>query len=717
MSIKVTQDFVETERFAAIQHVRNLLGSDETGRWQYIVVGLDDGRYAVFLLSHLIKAVQDWQGMEPHHSVFGAALDDIPDFLASMAHEPLSLEMGSTQAKRTAIKLPIKVAAVVDELGRLAGVFNPKGTTVRDGSIPAVNHDWLPPVERAMAKMAGGVLSADEAMEAAPAPAMDEMDGAVAVKPTEPRFINVELSDSNFERNVDPLKNPLDKEMLYTLAFFVDSKVSKFSIAGEATIDPAAFAPDEDEIALTVRLESDDFEIPDHIQTMTVGRTGKSKKLKFKKIRPLRDGQVQINAIFLKDGAFIQVMTLRFFVGPLFTQETLGRESFDAPPLVARDVNLTILETVGGFQLVMSGAVGAIATLPLTKKQLQHIIGRAREALLNTVFLNLAGNNLYQTRLDIPEAVNQQVLPKLANVGYDLFDALFFGPGHDMQANLMGEKLREMAQKDALKIRIFSQHFMMPWGLLYVGDNPDAPDPELFLGLKHVIEHIPLQPKMQVTERTIDTSAGFKISLNVNEDIDAEMNLPIISGHRDYWQDLVGKNNRILVEERTDAQGVVDALRDEDTADHVFYFYCHAESHHLNGDASDPGESRLVLTDGEELTLRQLSRIKNSLASAPLVFINACESAKLSPEFYDGFVPFFVSRGARGVIGTEVLTPAKFAAEWSKRFFDRFLQGKQGLGDIFLELRREFYYKHHNVMGLLYALYVDGDTRISDEMV
>jgi hypothetical protein len=70
-----------------------------------------------------------------------------------------------------------------------------------------------------------------------------------------------------------------------------------------------------------------------------------------------------------------------------------------------------------------------------------------------------------------------------------------------------------------------------------------------------------------------------------------------------------------------------------------------------------------------------------------------------------------MSRGARGVIGTECETPALFAVEWSKHFFDRFLAGER-LGQIFLDLRRKFYDEHNNLLGLLYALYVDGDTRI-----
>ena len=131
-----------------------------------------------------------------------------------------------------------------------------------------------------------------------------------------------------------------------------------------------------------------------------------------------------------------------------------------------------------------------------------------------------------------------------------------------------------------------------------------------------------------------------------------------------------------------------------------------------------PDASTLVLSGNGRLTLGDLSVFapaKKVLPGQPLVFINACESAELSPLFYDGFVPYFMSKGARGVIGTECETPALFATEWAKRFFKQFLNGKL-LGQAFLDLRREFFYQHNNLMGLLYALYSDGDTQITPEL-
>ena len=129
--------------------------------------------------------------------------------------------------------------------------------------------------------------------------------------------------------------------------------------------------------------------------------------------------------------------------------------------------------------------------------------------------------------------------------------------------------------------------------------------------------------------------------------------------------------------------------------------------------AGGPDASCLVLTD-KQITLGDLNLeapIATQLKRNPLVFINACKSAEMSPAFYDGFVPYFMAKGARGVVGTECKMPALFATEWAKRFFERFLGGEP-LGEVFLGLRQEFLQKHGNPLGLLYTVHCDGDTQI-----
>jgi hypothetical protein len=114
-------------------------------------------------------------------------------------------------------------------------------------------------------------------------------------------------------------------------------------------------------------------------------------------------------------------------------------------------------------------------------------------------------------------------------------------------------------------------------------------------------------------------------------------------------------------------------------------------------------------------TLADLNReitSKATLTARPLVFLNACDSANMSPRFYDGFVPFFLSRGARGVVGTEVKTPALFAVEWAQAVIDRLLDG-DAIGEAMLRARRQFLEAHRNPLGLLYAMYCDADTRVA----
>jgi CHAT domain len=159
---------------------------------------------------------------------------------------------------------------------------------------------------------------------------------------------------------------------------------------------------------------------------------------------------------------------------------------------------------------------------------------------------------------------------------------------------------------------------------------------------------------------------------------------------------------------REKSEDLLDVVRNDSMGERLIYFYCHASS------GTDKDEPYLKLGDGKKLSTNSFGDAEGkpiSLTAAPLVFINACESAELSPFFYNNFLNYFVSRGARGVIGTECKIPAVFASEWAKRFFPRFLPGKS-LGELFLELRREFYFKHNNLLGLAYGLYCDGDTQI-----
>ena len=713
----LNRDFILVDERTTVRQVRDQVAATRN-HWTYIVVRLANSQHAVLWLSELIQALQ--KDSEVLLSwMLDSALGDVPGLLAPRAADAVEqAAMGMGQARILLNKLPGKRLVVLAD-GQVVGLL----TAAARGAPGGVNLNWLDEPESAAKGWAesfstgemaaaedtmsrgghAGVLIADEAAPPSPPPIEVE---------SEKRWINAEIQDH------DPAE-PLQMGEVYTLAFDVDTEARTVAVASVEF--GYRFKSGEELVELTVQLSSDDFEIHTGPQTLRAPRTGKSKGKARSDIEPKHEGEGVINAVFLKDGNFIQLMTLKLHTGipsqtGVLSAETLGRPVDAAFVVQPRDVNLTILNTGAGFQVILTGAVGAMATLPITLPELDQMIAQVRAELLGIVHLEVSAKKvrIYQAGIAIPPEVNQVALQRLAKAGFRLYQRIFYGPAADAQANLLGDRLRAMAQQEKLKIQIFSQQFMLPWGILYMADeyDPNNVNPELFLGFKHIIEHIPLQPGMQVIDGKIDSRAGLRVSLNVNADIDQQMGVPMIANQVDYWSKVAQRSGAQVTVRKT-GDDVTQALASPSTPDQILYFYCHAVSKSL-AEGGGPDASTLVLSGNGRLTLEDLNLSappRKILPGAPLVFINACESAELSPLFYDGFVPYFMAKGARGVIGTECETPALFAAEWAKRFFDHFLAG-QPLGQTFLDLRREFYYQHNNLMGLLYALYCDGDTQI-----
>jgi len=531
-----------------------------------------------------------------------------------------------------------------------------------------------------------------------------------AEAPPEQRWINAELEDH-------APNQPLDVDKWYTLAFDVDV-AQRGSAAGATPLDDAKlFAEETDEVQLTVQLDSDDFEISDRTRPLRLPRVGRSRgKARFD-ISPKHNEASTIKATFHKDGNFIQQMELTFDVGAKGATSvqvtSKGRPPSAANVVRPRDIGLSISPAPGGgYECVVWGSVSGRAVLPIQQAYLASAIDAARRELMKVVwYQNAAGEYGFQTGIDIPDADRDMALRTMARAGALLFQKIFSGPAAGADSKMVGEFLRKMAsdRRARLKLQIVAESTPVPWGLLYVADASASAklDWDNFIGMRHVIESIPLQNTLSVSDCAIPSDKPeLMVSVNTNDGI-----ADFVAQQRSFWKD-AAKSRRVRVISRTTTTQVVKALADGNTDDQILYFYCHAGSAGLT-DAGGPDSSSLVLTDAS-ITLGDLSLdapTTTLLRGSPLVFINACESAEMSPAFYDGFVPYFMAKGARGVIGTECETPALFAEEWAKRFFERFLDGAP-LGEIFLDLRREFLKEHGNPLGLIYAVHCDGDTLI-----
>ncbi|CAD6543067.1 hypothetical protein LMG27952_03983 [Paraburkholderia hiiakae] len=535
--------------------------------------------------------------------------------------------------------------------------------------------------------------------------------GSAPPLPAAARWINAGFEDK------DPA-DPLVKGQWHTLAFGVDVTAHQDEPVSVPFTERGVFGPGDATVVLTVQIDTDDFDLSGKTGLMRVPPTGKGySKARFD-IAARKDGPCALKATILKDGQFIQQIDLIFDVGsatsPAVQVATRGRGIDGLAVLQPRDLSLQIYPgAAGDYECVLCGAVATHVRLPVNAALIDAYIRSARDSLMKVVMYRDAGGNyVFQSGIDVPQDALDKALPIMADAGALLLNTLFYGPGAGDDVRAVGNALRQLGTRPdlRLKIQIVAQTLPVPWPLLYLGDvSGDVPYSwDNFLGMRHIIEQIPLQNPMAVTEPEITSTPSLNVSLNFHAGIDAAMGVDVVASQRAFWQARAGTT----IEDRESGDDFIKALRQAQTPDQILYLYCHAVSKGLT-DPGGPGASCIELTDRlvslNDLKLRAPTDTR--LAGKPLVFINACESAEMSSTFYDGFAPYFMDKGARGVIGTECKTPALFAKAWADRFFEEFLAGV-ALGDVMLGLRDEFLKEHGNPLGLLYAVHCDADTRI-----
>ena len=517
---------------------------------------------------------------------------------------------------------------------------------------------------------------------------------------------------------------PLKKAEQYTIAFSVGLPFVGV-IGAELFPDEvlAAAAKGVDVFDLTVQLDSDDFEIfGERTRPLRVPRTGRSLgKARFD-ITPRRNGHCRLVASVHYRGNFVHQMELAIPVGgrrkALVEVSARGRPPDSAVSLEPRSISI-VLEpaSTGGFSCTALGSVVGRTILPIKDTELAAAVESARAAMMSVIQSVYAGELVFQTRIDIPDEARDSALRMLARAGSRLFQRLFLHPTAGADARRIGEWLRGYALDPGLRltVQIVADRAPLPWAMLYLGDASEGAELKWnnFLGMRHIVEQLPLQASLSTRDNEIASEPSLAVSVNVNTSIDASMGITLVAEHQKYWTDTATARAGLKLVSRSTKSEVVHALADGSTGDQVVYFYCHATAGGQDNRGLDT--AAIVMGKNDPATLADLhidAPTTVQLAGSPLVFINACESADLSPLFYDGFVPYFMAKGARGVIGTECKIPVLFAIEWADAFFEQFLDGA-AVGETVLKLRRGLVREHNNPLGLIYAVHCDADTRIA----
>lgn len=461
----------------------------------------------------------------------------------------------------------------------------------------------------------------------------------------------------------------------------------------------------EESIDVTVHLASTDFTVPPVPQYLRIGRNGRSINRALFDIVPLHDGPSTLSALVDVKGNFLQRLDITFDVGSDATPDiaTYGRPAGGAAVLEERLATLQFLPAAGGYQLIATAVSPDPIMVAITPDELAKRIARIRAVLLTAV-----SDRQVALNLDLPKDRTDHLLEALAFEGFRLYQAIFAGPAASAALRAVGKWLRDTLRAKTTTLQVVSSGFPVPWALMYLTDRFDAAPLgwDNFIGMRHVVEQIPMTDIGAVPPApTIASTPDLGVRVLYHEGIDATMPSHPIAAQRAYWS-----SRRVALTEGTKADDLMRIALASSATDKVLYLYCHAVA-----SPTDPDDSHLILSGDQSVTLAELSvhaPIEDALPAHPLVFINACESGDLSPNFYDGFVPYFLAKGARGVIGTECKTPGLFASEWSKAFFDELFAGRS-LGEVVLELRRRFLAEHNNPLGLLYGIHCDVDTNIA----
>lgn len=412
----------------------------------------------------------------------------------------------------------------------------------------------------------------------------------------------------------------------------------------------------------------------------------------------------------------------------LLVEEALGRELAareeagqrrpeDRPP--AREtISLTVTPEGRDYRLSVA-ATGRVETaLKLSPEKVDEILRNVRADLSAIVDTEHRGEYVYRAQTSIPAAVHQKTLVALARTGRRLFDRIFYHDQSDGAAQQIGDLLAQLSRERALNIEIAADHFPAPWTLVYPGDDPDSPDEDQFWGFKHTISYIPEFATWTVaafSPRIVAQGAlplGFVFDTKVVSD---PRHLQEVERHRSTVRAL----KHASVSEILTPPALLTLLKSAD-APPLLYVYAHAgsvQTGERTADSTVIGSDASYLTvDGTRVTLGELrDAVRASapkFASAPFVFLNACQGAERDAVQTDGLVSYLFARGARGVIATEVDTPAFFAAEFAEQFLAAFVAGELPVGELLLKLRRSYLKGKKNVMGLVYGLHANGGLRV-----
>jgi len=431
---------------------------------------------------------------------------------------------------------------------------------------------------------------------------------------------------------------------------------------------------------------------------------------------------------------------------------TLAKDLNDLNSFPARTLNILTNDNEDGtHRIVINGNLDDAIVFNFTEGQVKNAIGAVRAKLRNLHLLEYGGHlgtevqreNRYDKHNGKSKAAFIEDLKELATCGWLLWDALFkfqLQEGRDLSRTVL--KTPGTIQVS----RVHKSDFVFPWGAVYDipleskselfrncrlldewdqrealidADRPACPYenthtrnticPFGFWGFKHIIEQLPSMPKGRDVQRTIKVSnRPITLLAALSLDLDSKLS---DSHLRELETKLSSTVKIVPYRSRKEIETALSQPKLE-----LVYFYCHGGRLELPG--SDSPTPFLGIGKEERLTTTDLVtwsfdwETGHWVDTSPLVFINGCHTAEITPDSLVNFVDTFVGVYAAGVIGTEIVLDQRIANEAAATFFYYFKDQKCSVGRALQQVRRTFLLKG-NLLGLVYTPYCSVDLHLS----
>lgn len=629
---------------------------------------------------------------------------------------------------------------------------SPKGPT---GTVPFVEEvvleDTADEGNAETDQKAGAPVEKSEAVEAAPAP----------------RYASVEIFEERgpWERGEKFGANQVFRENHWCLAE-VSVGLKPKGVRPKQPLRPIREPKQSGPVDIVVTAQSTDFRISPRVSKLVLPKTGDSTRQALFRIMPLRrsssiDDVLRIRFRLFYKFNLLQALTLRGGALPDIPYDE-EEQSWKPPALnwgsaVQSDANdfdlmppraLHIEINPDGQQYEMvftfkregtQDELALTAAVSLTADQLAGEIAGSRKALFR-----IASSETLGKKLKGADPEYEEQLEVLAKQGSKLWSILF-DRGEGQEISQVGDFLKNNPLPDGSTIQVSvddrAGSFVFAWSLLYDRSGPPYTH-KGFWGIRYVIEQRLVIPTLQA--QAMPTPAEVEIGAMYWRFAQTPEQQKYLSGLLEQ-----AKMVRLaLGGPITDAEKAHRCLLSRSS--HIVYFYTHGYTRLPDGErygvtvkdfldlynalpkdsstreawkyiAEDmqdkqyqSDESWIELTSGRLL----LNKLYSDVASFPLrpfVILNMCDSAQVTPTLSESFIEFFLTRGARAVVGTECSIRPVFA-DFAGRKLLRSLLTAVPIGEALRRIRVEAA-EQKNLLGLAYTLFGSSDAVLTPPLL